>query len=306
MKKNIFIVILMVAVSLLDGSSLFGKSKSKKSDLLKFLSGEIIIPYENHINLKEGTFETWVAAAHKPGENLNLPTETGATVLGLMQTASYCGFRRKGFNRDIDPARIVFSTNQLAEGETEDFYALFSFLSRKYSDKITLSHTGCSLLHDLKWKQMKWHYLALTWKPLKDDQYEVNIYNDGKKIVTHKFTMNPQILANDNNNVIVFGGIYPNFVAFNEIRISSNAKTETEIAKQNRKSFKKEKTTLFLLNSSGLKKLKKVKAKIVEGPYTRHYTYPANFKLSQKGIILGYYKFIRGKFGQAIKLSDIE
>ena len=301
MKKTAALVLLLLFVSTLT-LNVYARSR-KKRDLPEFFSGAIVIPYENNVNLKEGTFETWVSTVYQPGTNLELPVEGGIQAITLMRTKTLGVGSNKHLDQEITPARINIAINQIEGGRDESIYGHFTYFSRKYSEGVYIDNFGISFLDQLKWNKEEWHYIAVTWKLIGDNKSEVKAYCDGKIFVNDKFELLEDVLKSDNNNVIIFGDIRYNFSAINEIRISSNAKTDEEIAAQAGKKFTKEKTTLVLLNSASLSKMRKVKAHEHDWTYTRTYVFPSNLKVPRNGAIVGYYKYIKGKFGKAVKLS---
>jgi len=149
-------------------------------------------------------------------------------------------------------------------------------------------------LDKLGWKPDEWHHFAMTWKYADDPSPEKRkmqfvFYLDGKECKNYESPLKTELPSVSSYLVRIGDQRYNNKALFDGVRFSSTARTAEEITASSSAELKSDASTTLVDNFDKLQVADKTRTN-------------TNSDGRIKGIIMGSYEKVPGKYGNALKL----
>ncbi|HCE43261.1 MAG TPA: hypothetical protein DET40_06915 [Lentisphaeria bacterium] len=298
--KFLPLCILIAAFLCLSGSA-GAEERNKKDDGRKKeqvkLYGQAIFPAEGKIKMEEGTIEAWVSLDYSAGDMV-LQDKSGVIPMTFFDLCENTGLdkdkNKKGASDDYagDSAAMRIATSQ--GNKLISTLAFSCNLFRKEIGKDIISRGTGGRLDEYDWKESGWYFISISWKKT-ENGYDVVWHVNGKKKETvfgrEETVMFPKTMK---AHLIIIGSVNSARGSVEALRISEKARTEEEIEASMKNGLSKDKSTLFLFDASLLTAMKKI----------RQADFKKDTKVPDKGLFVGPYKTINGKYGKAVQFYE--
>ncbi|HCE43246.1 MAG TPA: hypothetical protein DET40_06840 [Lentisphaeria bacterium] len=268
------------------------KDGGKKKEQGK-LYGQAVFPAEGRISLDEGTVEAWVSLDYSAGTTV-IQDKSNIIPMIFFNFCEKVGNDKGKDNSDNyagTDARMRLATFQ--NRRMVNYLAYNCSLFNYDAGESTLKAMRYDL-EDFSWKENEWYFTAISWKKT-GAGYDVFIYVNGKKKETaFDKSATTQIPKTLKDHLISIGSVSSAMGAVESLRISKKARTDEEMEASMKNGLSKDDSTLFLFDASTLTSMKKIHQE----------EFKNDTKVPDKGLFVGPYKTIKGKFGKAIQFHE--